>query len=75
MDGMEGLVSDEIQAVLRGGRNGIMYGLKIRFPHALVMTFLFADGRYTTFFCILFLIPFTLEGFVFCVLCFVSNVV
>eukprot|EP00301_Raphidiophrys_heterophryoidea_P020472 c5154_g1_i1.p1 GENE.c5154_g1_i1~~c5154_g1_i1.p1 ORF type:complete len:202 (-),score=39.34 c5154_g1_i1:327-932(-) len=44
MDNMEGLVSDEIQAILRGGRNGIMYGLKIRFPHAFVMTFLFGQG-------------------------------
>lgn len=31
-------------AVLKGIRNGLVYGAKIRFPHALVMTFLFRDG-------------------------------
>lgn len=37
-------MQDALLAVLRGGRNGISYGVKIRFPHALVMTFMFADG-------------------------------
>lgn len=32
-------------AVLRGGRNGVLYGVKIRLPHALVMTLLFSRGR------------------------------
>jgi hypothetical protein len=32
-------------SVLRGFRNGVVYGAKIRAPHALVMTFLFRDGR------------------------------
>jgi peroxisomal membrane protein 4 len=30
--------------VVKGFRNGIVYGAKIRFPHALVMTFLFGRG-------------------------------
>lgn len=29
---------------MQGFRNGIVYGAKIRFPHALVMTFLFGRG-------------------------------
>ena len=33
-------------AVLKGARNGLVYGAKIRFPHALVMTFLFRPGTY-----------------------------
>ena len=39
-------VSIEInmRAVIKGIRNGIVYGAKIRAPHALVMTFLFKDG-------------------------------
>lgn len=35
---------DSLLTVLRGFRNGVWYGCKIRFPHALVMTFLFRDG-------------------------------
>ncbi|KLJ13491.1 hypothetical protein EMPG_11568 [Blastomyces silverae] len=31
-------------AVLKGARNGAVYGAKIRFPHALVMIFLFRSG-------------------------------
>ncbi|XP_003220602.2 peroxisomal membrane protein 4 [Anolis carolinensis] len=31
-------------AVLKGFRNGAVYGAKIRAPHALVMTFLFRNG-------------------------------
>ncbi|XP_029358693.1 peroxisomal membrane protein 4 isoform X2 [Echeneis naucrates] len=34
-------------AVLKGFRNGVVYGAKIRAPHALVMTFLFKSGRST----------------------------
>lgn len=29
--------------VMKGVRNGLVYGAKIRFPHAFVMTFLFRD--------------------------------
>lgn len=34
----------EILSVIKGFRNGVVYGAKIRFPHALVMTFLFRSG-------------------------------
>ncbi|KAK6909778.1 peroxisomal membrane protein 4 [Kwoniella mangroviensis CBS 10435] len=35
--------NQELLAVLKGARNGLVYGVKIRFPHALVMTLLFSD--------------------------------
>jgi peroxisomal membrane protein 4 len=31
-------------ALLKGLRNGVVYGAKVRAPHAFVMTFLFRDG-------------------------------
>ncbi|RYO77747.1 hypothetical protein DL762_009065 [Monosporascus cannonballus] len=31
-------------AVVKGARNGAVYGAKVRFPHALVMVFLFRTG-------------------------------
>ncbi len=31
-------------SLLKGFRNGIVYGCKVRFPHSLVMTTLFKDG-------------------------------
>ncbi|KNC46994.1 peroxisomal membrane protein 4 [Thecamonas trahens ATCC 50062] len=31
-------------AILKGVRNGLVYGVKVRAPHAFVMTFLFRDG-------------------------------
>uniref|UniRef100_A0A8D1B652 Peroxisomal membrane protein 4 n=1 Tax=Sus scrofa TaxID=9823 RepID=A0A8D1B652_PIG len=34
-------------AMIKGFRNGAVYGVKIRAPHALVMTFLFRSGRST----------------------------
>ena len=33
--------TDDIWTVLRGFRNGFIYGMKIRLPHAFVMTLLF----------------------------------
>ena len=33
----------EVQAVLKGFRNGVEYGTKVRFVHTLVMTLLFKD--------------------------------
>jgi len=33
-----------ILAILKGARNGAVYGAKVRFPHALVMIFLFRSG-------------------------------
>ncbi|ADV23845.1 peroxisomal membrane protein 4 [Cryptococcus gattii Ru294] len=32
----------DLLSVVKGARNGFVYGVKIRFPHALVMTFLFS---------------------------------
>ncbi|KAL8670688.1 MAG: hypothetical protein Q9168_004792 [Polycauliona sp. 1 TL-2023] len=34
----------DILAIVKGARNGFTYGAKIRFPHALVMVFLFRSG-------------------------------
>ncbi|RKP08428.1 peroxisomal membrane protein 4-like protein [Thamnocephalis sphaerospora] len=34
----------DVLSIVKGFRNGLVYGTKIRFPHALVMTFLFRDG-------------------------------
>ncbi|XP_002736474.1 peroxisomal membrane protein 4-like [Saccoglossus kowalevskii] len=34
----------EVLGVIKGLRNGAVYGAKIRAPHAFVMTFLFKDG-------------------------------
>uniref|UniRef100_H2ZAT1 Peroxisomal membrane protein 4 n=1 Tax=Ciona savignyi TaxID=51511 RepID=H2ZAT1_CIOSA len=36
----------DILSLIKAIRNGIAYGIKIRFPHALVMTFLFKDGPF-----------------------------
>lgn len=38
----ESLIHD-LLAIIKGFRNGLVYGAKIRFPHALVMTFLFRN--------------------------------
>ena len=32
-------------AILKGARNGLVYGVKIRFPHALIMSILFGRGE------------------------------
>ncbi|KAI0173381.1 peroxisomal membrane protein 4 [Hypoxylon sp. FL1284] len=34
----------DLLAVVKGARNGAVYGAKVRFPHALVMVFLFRPG-------------------------------
>ncbi|KAI4867514.1 peroxisomal membrane protein 4 [Hypoxylon rubiginosum] len=34
----------DLLAVAKGARNGAVYGAKVRFPHALVMVFLFRPG-------------------------------
>jgi peroxisomal membrane protein 4 len=36
----------DLMAIIKGFRNGLVYGAKVRFPHALVMTFLFQSGSY-----------------------------
>lgn len=35
----------DVLSVLKGARNGIVYGVKIRFPHALIMSILFGKGE------------------------------
>lgn len=35
-------------AILKGARNGFVYGVKVRFPHAVVMSLLFGRGNWIT---------------------------
>jgi len=35
----------EYLALVKGARNGLVYGARIRFPHALVMAILFGKGE------------------------------
>jgi len=35
-------------AILKGARNGLVYGVKVRFPHALIMAILFGRGDWPT---------------------------
>ncbi|ORZ20441.1 Tim17/Tim22/Tim23/Pmp24 family-domain-containing protein [Absidia repens] len=48
MDAITQIILDpkyhDILAIVKALRNGIVYGAKVRFPHALVMTFLFKSG-------------------------------
>lgn len=37
----------DILALVKGLRNGLVYGAKIRFPHSLVMTMLFRSGPFS----------------------------
>ena len=32
-------------AIIKGARNGFVYGVKVRFPHALIMAILFGRGE------------------------------
>ncbi|KIP06953.1 hypothetical protein PHLGIDRAFT_19328 [Phlebiopsis gigantea 11061_1 CR5-6] len=34
--------------ILKGARNGLVYGVKVRFPHALIMAILFGRGDWTS---------------------------
>lgn len=36
-------------AILKGARSGFVYGTKVRFPHAVVMSILFGRGEYVPF--------------------------
>jgi len=36
---------EDLLSIIRGFRNGLIYGIKIRFPHAFVMTLLFAKNQ------------------------------
>jgi peroxisomal membrane protein 4 len=38
-------VLKQLLILVKGFRNGLVYGAKIRFPHALVMSMLFREGR------------------------------
>lgn len=42
----ESRILHDLLAIVKGFRNGIVYGVKIRLPHAFVMTFLFNNGTY-----------------------------
>ncbi|KAJ2491976.1 hypothetical protein IWW37_001829 [Coemansia sp. RSA 2050] len=48
MDALNALILDpryhSVLSLVKGFRNGAVYGTKIRFPHALVMTLLFRSG-------------------------------
>ncbi|OZJ06925.1 hypothetical protein BZG36_00157 [Bifiguratus adelaidae] len=48
MDSITAFILDpknqELLSLVKGVRNGLVYGTKVRFPHALVMTFLFKSG-------------------------------
>jgi peroxisomal membrane protein 4 len=48
MDSLTKIILDpqyhDILTIVKGLRNGIVYGAKVRFPHAVVMTFLFKTG-------------------------------
>jgi peroxisomal membrane protein 4 len=50
MDVVHKLVTDpafhDALAILKGARNGFVYGVKVRFPHALIMAILFGRGEY-----------------------------
>ncbi|KAL8905715.1 MAG: hypothetical protein Q9207_002471 [Kuettlingeria erythrocarpa] len=41
---MDGIKLADLLSIVKGARNGFTYGAKIRFPHALVMVFLFRSG-------------------------------
>lgn len=46
---VEALISNpafhDYLAILKGARNGFVYGVKVRFPHALIMAILFGRGE------------------------------
>jgi len=52
MSSIQEILSDpryhDYLAILKGARNGLVYGVKIRFPHALLMSILFGRGDWTT---------------------------
>jgi peroxisomal membrane protein 4 len=50
MSAIQAILSDpqyhDYLAILKGARNGFVYGVKVRFPHALIMAILFGRGEY-----------------------------
>lgn len=49
MSSIEHILADpryhDYLAILKGARNGMVYGAKVRFPHALIMAILFGRGE------------------------------
>lgn len=49
MSSIERILADpryhDYLAILKGARNGMVYGAKVRFPHALIMAILFGRGE------------------------------
>ena len=49
MDALQAVILDprnqEYLAIIKGIRNALVYGAKIRFPHALLMSILFGKGE------------------------------
>ena len=54
MSTLQDIISDpayhDYLSLLKGARNGFVYGVKIRFPHALIMAILFGRGECVSFF-------------------------
>ncbi|KAI0359146.1 peroxisomal membrane protein 4 [Trametes cingulata] len=52
MSGLDAILSNpayhDYLAILKGARNGFVYGVKVRFPHALIMAILFGRGDWQT---------------------------
>ncbi|KAG9314571.1 hypothetical protein JVU11DRAFT_5373 [Chiua virens] len=52
MSGLNDLVLNpalhDYLAIIKGARNGFIYGVKVRFPHALIMAILFGRGDWKT---------------------------
>ncbi|CDO70284.1 hypothetical protein BN946_scf184942.g84 [Trametes cinnabarina] len=52
MSSIEAILSNpayhDYLAILKGARNGFVYGVKVRFPHALIMAILFGRGDWKT---------------------------
>jgi len=50
IESIQALVSNpnlhDYLAILKGARNGFVYGVKVRFPHALIMAILFGRGTW-----------------------------
>lgn len=49
MDVIQRIITDpayhDVLAILKGARNGFVYGVKVRLPHAIMMSILFGRGE------------------------------
>jgi peroxisomal membrane protein 4 len=49
MSSLESFINDpafhDLLSLVKGARNGFVYGVKVRFPHALVMAIIFGRGE------------------------------